>query len=75
MSLGASAVPALEEALSSINSHNGQTKFSVNAWWLLHAYARIRGQSAFPMLSRMIVNPGSSPFNSIWKIPLRFRLD
>lgn len=54
---GASAVPDIESALDAIGHYGDKSKFAVNAQWLLEAYARIKGHSAFPRLRAMSDNP------------------
>jgi hypothetical protein len=54
---GAPAVPDLEEALDSIVKGGERSPFAVNAFWLLHAYAKIKGTAAFPQLRSMLADP------------------
>jgi len=56
VSLGAKAVPAIEEGLDSINTWKG------NPRWLLYAYARIQGPATFARLWAMYSNPESFSF-------------
>lgn len=53
---GASALPDIERALDAIGNYSEKSKFAVNAQWLLEAYARIKGPSAFPSLRAMSDN-------------------
>ena len=53
---GASAIPALNDALDSIEGR-GRQSTPFHAGWLLLAYARIQGPSATPRLRRMLANP------------------
>jgi hypothetical protein len=55
--LGLSAIPALQQALDSIESLGDASKFSFNSGWLILAYARIEGPAALPQLQKMIGNP------------------
>jgi len=55
--LGDSAVPALEEALSSFEAKGERPEVATKVGWLMLAFARIKGPSAFPVLHRMIGNP------------------
>ncbi len=55
--LGDSAVPALEDALSSFEAKGERSEVATKVGWLMLAYARIKGPSAFPVLDRMIGNP------------------
>jgi hypothetical protein len=54
---GVSALPDIERALDSIGHYGDKSKFAVNAQWLLEAYARIKGRSAFRRLHAMSDNP------------------
>jgi hypothetical protein len=53
---GVSALPDIEKALDAIGDYGEQSKFAVNAQWLLEAYARIKGHFAFPRLRAMLDN-------------------
>jgi hypothetical protein len=55
--IGASAVPAIEEAMDSVERQGDDSRFSFNSGWLVLAYARIRGSAALPLIRRMIGNP------------------
>ena len=57
VSLGASAIPNIEEALDSIEKFGKRSEFAINAGLLLDAYARIKTQTAYSRLRRMIENP------------------
>jgi hypothetical protein len=55
--MGISAIPAIEEAIKSIDERGEQSEFAMNAVWLLDAYARIKGPAAQPRLRSLIGNP------------------
>ena len=73
--LGNSAIPEIEPELDLIDANGDRSEFSVNAGWLLDAYAGIKGSSAYPRLSRMILNPkvDSSGRKSIEQFRSHFR--
>jgi hypothetical protein len=56
--LGASAVPALEEALDSFETRGEKSEVAFKAGWLLLAYAGIHGPAAVPRLRRLYDKPG-----------------
>jgi hypothetical protein len=53
-SMGASALPKLEEALASVQKQGGQSEFASSAGLLLSIYARIEGPSAYPLERSMM---------------------
>jgi hypothetical protein len=55
---GRAAIPALEEALGSIERDGMGSADSQNAGWLLDAYARIEGAESYERLRRMDRDPG-----------------
>jgi len=55
--LGASAVPAIEEALESIDKGGIRSEYATDAGLILSAYAQIEGSAAYRRLSLMIDNP------------------
>lgn len=55
--LGAPSLPDIEGALDSVENGGPQSKFFTSSGWLLYAYARIKGPTAYPRLSRMIGKP------------------
>lgn len=57
VSLGRSASPELERALTSLDENGEESAFSVNGAWLLEAYASIEGPHALPRLLQMVANP------------------
>jgi hypothetical protein len=54
--LGIFAAPALEEALDSFEARAKKSEVALKARWLLLAYARIKGQAAYPRLRRLYDN-------------------
>jgi len=56
VALGDSALPFVEDALTAIETHNGEWPYVNNAWWLLHAYARLKGPAALPVFVPMLGN-------------------
>lgn len=56
VAFGNSAVPSIEEAFDSLRERGELSPFKVNAFWLLYAYARIKGPGAFPELRTMLLN-------------------
>ena len=76
VAMGTAAIPALEEALDSIEEEGQRSVFAVNVRWLLYSYARIQGAQAFPRFRRMADNP-KSDFLRFWlddAIGLSFQL-
>jgi hypothetical protein len=57
VSLGVSAIPDIEKALSSLEKNGGQSPVYFNGSWLLVTYAGILGPKAYPRLERMLGNP------------------
>jgi hypothetical protein len=55
--MGVSAIPAIEEAIDSVERQADESRFSFNSGWLVLAYARIKGPAALPLVRRMIGNP------------------
>jgi hypothetical protein len=55
--LGASALPQLEVAIKSLERHGEASEFSLNARWLLYAYAGIEGGRAYPRLRKIASMP------------------
>ncbi len=55
--LGAPALPAIEKALRSLEERGRDSEFFINSGWLLLAYARIEGPSAYPRLRTLIEAP------------------
>ena len=51
--LGGKAVPALEQAFDSLEGNSWQSPYATNNKWLLYAYARIKGATAFPRLWKL----------------------
>ena len=56
ISLGASALPALEADFDSIEALGEGSRFSFHDDWLFSVYAHIRGPAAYPRLLRMLYN-------------------
>src|SRR5580700_9273428 len=56
--LGASAVPAVEDALDSFEARGEKSEVAFKAGWLLLAYASIQGPAAVPRLRRLHDKPG-----------------
>jgi hypothetical protein len=54
VAMGDSALPALEQALSSLEANGVKSPFASEAEWLLLAYAEIKGPAASTRLRRMI---------------------
>ena len=57
VAFGASAVPAIEEALDSFEARGEESEVASKVGWLLLAYARIKGPAALPRLSRITGRP------------------
>jgi hypothetical protein len=57
VNMGVSAIPAIEEAMHSVERQGDESRFSFNSGWLVLAYARIKGEAALPLIRRMIGNP------------------
>ncbi len=55
--LGAAALPDLNAAFDSIKKSGSASKFGYNAAWLLFAYAKIEGPTAFRRLRKMRGDP------------------
>jgi hypothetical protein len=55
--MGESAVPAIEEAISSYEARSEKWEVPLQAGMVLLAYARIKGPEAFPRLHRLIGSP------------------
>jgi hypothetical protein len=53
VSQGTAAIPAIEDGLGLIEEGGPQAPSSLRARWLLYAYAKIKGRSAFGRLWRM----------------------
>lgn len=53
---GPSALPELEKALDSMERDSGESKYFINFYWLVLAYAKIKGPAAFPRLQEMSDN-------------------
>jgi hypothetical protein len=68
---GASALPAIEEALDSVERDGSNSEHSLNLYWLLQAYARIEESAAFPRLWKLSTQPnaentlGHGPFEAM----------
>jgi hypothetical protein len=62
--LGAPAVPLVEDAVASMEMRPRESPFVHNAWWLLHAYARLKGPSALLLLTKMAGNPNLADLGS-----------
>src|SRR5579862_7855880 len=54
---GTAALRDIEAALGAIENGGQESKFALNADWLLIAYARIKGPAALPRLRAMADNP------------------
>ena len=52
--LGVSAIPDIEQAVSSIEKYGERSEFGFNADLLVIAYTQIQGAVAYPRLRRMI---------------------
>jgi len=57
--LGREATSDIETALDSIETQGQHSVFSTNSAWLVNAYARIQGASAYHRLRRMSNNPNA----------------
>jgi hypothetical protein len=55
--MGLPAVPAIEEALDSLEARGWKSGVALQAGWLMGAYARIKGPEAFPRLHKLVGNP------------------
>jgi len=55
--MGQAAVPALEEALASIERGGQTSHFARGAYWVLASYAKIEGPASDPRLRRMAADP------------------
>ena len=64
VNFGPLALPPLEDALTSFEAGGEQSKVAPEAWWLLLAYARLKGSAAYPRLSRMYKNTGLASYAS-----------
>lgn len=58
---GASALMDIEAALADLEKLGRESKFAINARWLLYALAAIRGSDAVPRIRRLLHNPAVEP--------------
>jgi hypothetical protein len=56
LSLGTSALPAMEQRLDLLEAQ-GISKYLCGLEWLLYVYAQLRHEDAYPRLKRMLTNP------------------
>jgi hypothetical protein len=54
---GAASIRELEKAFDSLEAQGEASRYSENSYFLLLAYARIKGASAYPRLRTMAANP------------------
>ncbi len=69
--LGVSAVPAIEEALGSLEARGAESGIMEEATWVMLAYARIKGAGAYPRLHKMVGRPNLVPHAIAWMNPSR----
>jgi hypothetical protein len=55
--LGEGAIPELDRALNSLAKTGERSRYATNAEWLLYAYAKLKGASAYAALWRLIQSP------------------
>jgi len=61
VSLGAKAIPAIEEAIGSLEKGGPQSGLGYNLAWLLYAYAKIKGPGAVDRLRSLANDPKFAP--------------
>lgn len=72
--LGSAALPALEQALASIEESGERSKFVLNAGWWLTAYAGIEGPRSYLSLQRLLNDPKLEFLHPNLEIPIAVSL-